>query len=69
MREYGKHKDTAERIKALRAETGLTQHGFCDLVGINYNTYCAWEHGLNRMSDNTFRMIRRLLVAENHIPG
>ncbi|MED5526348.1 MAG: helix-turn-helix domain-containing protein [Pseudomonadota bacterium] len=35
----------AERIKAIRAKTGLTQKAFAELIEVNMGTLRHWEQG------------------------
>ncbi|MCY1365769.1 hypothetical protein D9M69_526320 [compost metagenome] len=39
----------AERLRAIRANEGLTQVEFCKLVGMSLNTYKKYETGVFEM--------------------
>lgn len=49
---------TAEDIRVLRRNLGLTQRAFADLLGVALNTVQAWEQGINEPSGAGQHLIR-----------
>lgn len=51
--------EVANRLAALREKLGLTQVDFAEALGIEKNTYNAYERGKRPLSVETAKKIRR----------
>jgi putative transcriptional regulator len=58
---------SAEEIKTLRQNLGMTQRTFAAVMGVSNKTVEAWEKGTNTPSGAARRMIG-LLIADPAIP-
>lgn len=58
---------SAQRIKALRDKTGLTQLKFSKYFGIPMRTYQDWEYASRQMPDYLFRLMEYKLYMEGLI--
>ncbi|MGN0655043.1 MAG: helix-turn-helix domain-containing protein [Oscillospiraceae bacterium] len=56
---------SAEEIKALRNEIGLTQSMFAAVIGVSTKTVEAWEAGTNRPIGPARRMISLIRLNPN----
>jgi|GEM_PF-351431 len=62
-REYG---EMAEKFRALRERTGLTQADFAKGMGISYKTYIHWEYGQNTPASYIYDLIEMKLKNNNY---
>ncbi len=60
MQEAETREKTADKIKVLRAELGLSQAKFAAALGVATRTVCHWEQGL-RQPDGAVRKLFRIL--------
>jgi len=56
--------DTKDRIKSMRAATGLSQVKFGEYFGIPRRTIEQWESGNREPADYILRLIQYRLVME-----
>lgn len=54
----------AERLRALRATTGLSQQKFADSVGLGYSQWANFESARNRIGlDAALTLVRKMGVS------
>lgn len=54
---------TPERVKALRAQLGLSQAKFARALGLALSTVCHWEQGIRTPDGATSKLLR---ILEQH---
>jgi DNA-binding transcriptional regulator YiaG len=56
---------TAEEIKKLRKQLGLSQESFAQLVGVSFQTINRWERGIFKPSRLAVDKIASLISKNN----
>ncbi|WP_336406966.1 helix-turn-helix domain-containing protein [Gallaecimonas mangrovi] len=57
----------AERIKAIRASTGLTQKAFSEMIDVNMGTLRHWEQGRRVPTGPACAILRALENDVGHV--
>ena len=57
--------NTAERVKAIRSETGLSQVKFAERYGIPRRTLENWEGGQSILPAYVVALLERVVRADN----
>ena len=60
--------NVSEQVKAMRAETGLSQGNFAALVDVPVRTLQEWEQGRQKPASHVISMMRRILELEGRLP-
>ena len=59
-----KYRETADRAKALRARTGLSQFKFASTYNIPIGTIRNWEQGLTASPDYVLDLLERAISQD-----
>jgi DNA-binding transcriptional regulator YiaG len=56
--------DKAQKIKALRENTGMNRREFCEHFDIPYRTVTEWERGMRHAPDYVVRLLEYYISME-----